>query len=557
MVHCYEHVIESTKVVHQLVGGSSDTLFQLNERQCQILAKELIETTTFLEKRSVDCSKFGEGIGSISLQHLCSTIKRAEVLVKKCCCKDLESWLVSAMMLVEIQEDFMVILLDIHLWRRLLDFAIICGRGLSQEKKVEEMKIMDDEYHQLFKDLRRQSHALQQVAMEDKGTIISRTSRIVDLQGSKNSLDYLRAIYLQSWLTSSTSSRDVELIKYEFVDVLGQGGCGTVLKVKWLGIECALKMLGGQDENEATTLKGLFHPNIIRLFYYWEDCSKNLRSHLLMELMPQDLGAYMRGLLKGVSSSKMKMGKGSMPFSLPVAIDIMYQIAQAMCYVHEKHLTHRDLKPANILVKERPQVGLTCNDGEGYLDIKLADFGLVKSYTNTSTSQAHSKNKGIGMYRAPEIFGKDMSQKRHYLPMVDVWSFGITCLEILSGKQAYVEYGDMSPLDLQTMIREEGLRPTLPKHCPPYLAFCIKSCWELLPYRRPTFASLCKLLRHAKLLSLGVTKLDDSKFFFAYTTRNDQVQSLDLSPLSLTTRYFKQCNFLVFYIRWLNVFDFA
>jgi len=263
-----------------------------------------------------------------------------------------------------------------------------------------------------------------------------------------------------------------------------------------------------------------------------------------MELMPQDLGAYM----VGISSSKMQMGKDSIPFSLPVAIDIMYQIAQAMRYMHEKHLTHRDLKPANILVKERPLLVLSCTDGVRYLDVKLADFGLVKSYTNTSTFQAHTRNKGTGMYRAPEIFGKDMTQKRHYLPMADVWSFGITCAEILSGKQAYAEYGDKSASDIQNLIYKEGLRPTLPKHCPPYLAFCIKSCWEYLPSRRPTFASICKLLRHAKLLSLGMTKLDDSKFFFAYTTRSDQVQSLNLSPSSSKARYMRQCNFFVFCI---------
>lgn len=126
--------------------------------------------------------------------------------------------------------------------------------------------------------------------------------------------------------------------------------------------------------------------------------------------MPTDLGAYIEGRLKSVPSSSCPTGKENMPFSLPVAIDIMLQVAQAMHYLHDRRLTHRELKSSNILVKERESLGLSSLDGAGYFDIKLADFGLVKAYCNTSTTQGHTVNTGTAIYGAPEIFGKDLKE---------------------------------------------------------------------------------------------------------------------------------------------------
>lgn len=49
--------------------------------------------------------------------------------------KHSESWLVAATMLVEITEEFVAIILDIYLWRMLLEFAIYSARGFSHKKK--------------------------------------------------------------------------------------------------------------------------------------------------------------------------------------------------------------------------------------------------------------------------------------------------------------------------------------------------------------------------------------------------------------------------------------
>ncbi|KAG0627939.1 hypothetical protein M758_2G239800 [Ceratodon purpureus] len=514
----YRLAIESVESVQNIVNGASESPLQLNEGQCKILAEELAKVRDYLLART---NRFMANQNEMkALRHSYYAIRKAELLVEKCCCKTSESWIVTAMTLVEIQECFAAIILDLRQWRMVLDNISISAIGASCHTQEELLMSMDEEYQDLYKKLHRGNDYLQQAAIEDKKKLGLKLGK---LQESKNSLEYLRAIHLQTWLAQFEDEAQVvdvnlqeKLIKYEGPEFLGRGGCGTVFRVTWLGIRCALKMLDVKDEREATALKGLFHPNIIRLYHYWDAPSHNPTSHLLMELMSMDLTVCIEETSTGDNED-------AMPFSLPVAIDIMLQVAQAMQYLHEKHLTHRDLKTSNILVRQVIE-DLT-NLSEGYLDIKLADFGLAKAYDNTSTGKRHTVNRGTPVYGAPEIFGKDLAAERNFPPMADVWSFGVTCAEILSGKEPYLNEPRNT---LQSKIANENLRPVLPKHCPPYLAFCITSCWEFEPQRRPDFASICKMLRHAKLLSLNLTNLDDSRPFLAYTTRSGFVKGLPI-----------------------------
>lgn len=139
------------------------------------------------------------------------------------------------MELVEIQEEFAAILLDIYLWRLLLDITIDLAGGLSHEKKVEKLMNMEEKYHRLFKKLRRENNVLKQAAIEDKKTILSRIAEM--MVDHDMDLEYVQAIYLQSWLTHSevearnAASTVLKLKKYKDVHVLGKGACGTVFEV--------------------------------------------------------------------------------------------------------------------------------------------------------------------------------------------------------------------------------------------------------------------------------------------------------------------------------------
>ncbi len=87
------------------------------------------------------------------------------------------------------------------------------------------------------------------------------------------------------------------------------------------------------------------------------------------------------------------------PFMPQAAIDIMSQIALGVDYLHRQGVVHRDLKPNNILVSPNPNPEL-CD--EGYVEVKLADFGLAKTKVNTSASMLHAQICEATSWRALE-----------------------------------------------------------------------------------------------------------------------------------------------------------
>jgi len=251
---------------------------------------------------------------------------------------------------------------------------------------------------------------------------------------------------------------------------------------------------------------------------------------ILMELMPTDLHKHIRNPGKLFSDTKSSERHTNMPFPIPVAIDIMLQVAQAMRYLHGKNLVHRDLKPANILVKpvSKDMMGLY---DQRYLEVKLADFGLAKAYANSSISEDLTRKKGTTVYAAPEIFENEKTERERNYPLkADVWSFGMVCSEVLTGKSPFE--GVFPKTTLHDSIKHDGRRPTLPDNCPEYLQYCIESCWVLEPERRPSFCDLCRWLRHAKLLSLGLIRIQNNDKFsmFAFSTRAGMVKMLTPSP---------------------------
>jgi len=174
---------------------------------------------------------------------------------------------------------------------------------------------------------------------------------------------------------------------------LGHGASGAVFESVWLALPCAKKVFKGAENvsfwKEADILAALKHPNIIKLFC----CTTDAKScALVMELMSTDLHNLM--------DDKMKDLKHVVPFSLPVAVDIMLQVARGSKYIHEQRVGHWDIKSSNILVNpiSVPQLAEM-----GYIDVKVAYFGLAKAKLMTSTAVKQTKDIGTTPYRAPEL----------------------------------------------------------------------------------------------------------------------------------------------------------
>lgn len=162
---------------------------------------------------------------------------------------------------------------------------------------------------------------------------------------------------------------------------------------------------------------------------------------------------------------------------------ILRESLQGLDYLHNNGQIHRDIKSGNILL-----------DSQG--SVRLADFG-VSGWT-VARGQRHETVKtfvGTPCYMAPEV----MEQVTGYDSKADIWSVGITALELAKG---YAPYAHFSPMRVLILTIEEdppSLRtyPTAEQRtgAPFSKAFedFYKKCLQKNPRLRP---SVEELLRH-------------------------------------------------------------
>ena len=284
---------------------------------------------------------------------------------------------------------------------------------------------------------------------------------------------------------------------------LGKGASASVHKTTWMGEPLAQKIFPKDEQvfkifmNELHILIGLSHPNILSLYCY----AFNSRScSLVVELMDDDLYNFIEEKMGEVETL-------TAPFDILEAVGIMLQIAEGMHYLHNNKIVHRDLKSGNVLVK------LVKAEGEfdvDYVHARVADFGLSKTKEMSHTFSAQTLNTGTTRWMAPELYTASQDDpmntstsdvKLRYPFKIDIYSFGMLCYEILSGRMPFY---DIKTSELRKRVLG-GLRPKLPEECPSLLATMIKRCWEPNPSARPRFSDICKDLRYQKaLLIIGM-----------------------------------------------------
>ncbi|MBN1966982.1 MAG: protein kinase [Anaerolineae bacterium] len=213
----------------------------------------------------------------------------------------------------------------------------------------------------------------------------------------------------------ATSLEGRNLGKYKIVGLIGRGGMAAVYKGFQSDVEryVAIKVLPphpGQDPQfverfrlEARTIANMQHPNILPLYDYGTD------DEILYLVMP-----YIEG-----GSITERITRGPMP--VEEVERIVRQVASALDYAHRQGVVHRDIKPDNILLSS-----------EGHATI--ADFGIVKMVAaGGSNLTATGGMVGTMAYMAPEqAQGKEVSAAS------DIYSFGVTVYEMLTGRQPYI-----------------------------------------------------------------------------------------------------------------------
>ena len=101
---------------------------------------------------------------------------------------------------------------------------------------------------------------------------------------------------------------------------------------------------------------------------------------------------------------------------------IMRETLKALYHLHSNNVIHRDVKGHNILIT-----------GDGH--IKLIDFG-VSAYLNSNNGRRNT-SVGTPFFMAPEVIACERQIDYDYDTRADVWSVGITAIEIAEGKFLY------------------------------------------------------------------------------------------------------------------------
>eukprot|EP01018_Ginkgo_biloba_P036198 Gb_08946 [translate_table: standard] len=269
---------------------------------------------------------------------------------------------------------------------------------------------------------------------------------------------------------------------------LGEGGFGPVYKGRLLdGKEIAVKKLSvrsaqGKREfmNEVKLVAKIQHRNLVKLLGCFSEGPEKL---LVYEYLPNkslDTILFLRGLL----------------------------------YLHQDsqpRIIHRDIKASNILLDEN-------------LNPKIADFGLAKIFPE---GESHVSTRVAGTYLRSGYMAPEYAMQGQLSVKVDVYSFGVLLLEIVSGRKNMDL--DLSP-EMQSLLgwswklHKEGhivdmIDQTLVATCPEEQALrCLQVgllCAQADAAIRPRMSNVVSMLNSCE-------KLPDPKkpSFFNYVNHN-------------------------------------
>lgn len=203
---------------------------------------------------------------------------------------------------------------------------------------------------------------------------------------------------------------------YRVVNVVNVGQTSTMLQGydpqtrEFVGIK-TLQNRYSKDKEQLSYLKweyevakNLNHEKVIKIFEFGWD---RKRPYLLMEWFPE---LNVKNILNTGYDNYAHM-----------IVPIIREMADALSYLHENKWVHRDIKPDNFLYGEEK-------------GLKLIDFALTKKTKTGIMSKFgfHSKGQGTISYIAPEqILSKAID------PRSDIYSFGCSVFELLSGRPPY------------------------------------------------------------------------------------------------------------------------
>ncbi len=202
--------------------------------------------------------------------------------------------------------------------------------------------------------------------------------------------------------------------KYEVIGKVAQGGMGALYKARHPTLNrivllkrLDLRGVGGAVERfrrEARLMMDFKNDHIVQVHDHFKEGSH----YYIVE-------EYVDGI------SLDELIRRERYLSADAAVLILYEVAKALQYAHERGVIHRDIKPGNILISRQG-------------DVKLADFGIATSREEPDQGLTRDGTMlGTIAYTAPE----QIDDARSVDPRSDIYSLGVVLYEMLTGRTPY------------------------------------------------------------------------------------------------------------------------
>ncbi|BES90901.1 MYSc [Nesidiocoris tenuis] len=200
--------------------------------------------------------------------------------------------------------------------------------------------------------------------------------------------------------------------------LIGEGTYGEVYSARFGGERVAVKILENIAENieeiqvEFKILRDLcHHPNLPIFHGVFLRRAPVMEQDQLWFVLEMCNGGSVTDLVQGLIRHKEVLLEHQIAY-------ILHETVQALVFLHNNNCIHRDIKGHNILLTENA-------------DIKLVDFGVSSQLRHMN--ERRNTSVGTPYWMAPEVIACEQQENSWYDTRCDVWSLGITAIELAEG----------------------------------------------------------------------------------------------------------------------------